>query len=177
MNAGVSYAHLFSVRPETITWQPWLSIKTVAVNDKRFRTDAELCEGTVHGEEGGMKDIDLVDLLRCHDAYCPGHRLLLNLLPQGIALLLRQLLRVVEVGVVVVGRQDDGGSIDATGETATTGLVASGLHHTFIIMWYQFPFSAHPANYQSRYASSLKDSVPDDEDSLSPNLHPNPASK
>ena len=107
--------------------QPRLGIETIAVDDKGFGPDTKLRQGTVHGKKRSMENIYFINLLRCHDTYSPCQRIVLNLLAQGITLLLRQLLRVVQRRVVIVGWQDDGSSIDAAGETAAPRLIASCL--------------------------------------------------
>ena len=116
-------------------WNPWRGIEPVAVYDESLWPYAQSGNGTVHGEERGMKDVNLIDFLGCHYAYRPCHGIALYLLAKGITAPLSQLLRVVKVGVVIVGRQDDGGGIHAAGQATTPGLVATCLYKVFIIMW------------------------------------------
>ena len=112
-----------------------IGIETVAVDDKFLGSDLQLVERTVHGQETGMKNIDLIDLLRRDDADSPRHRIMLNDLSELIALLGRELFRVVEQRIVVVTRQDDGGSIDTACQASAAGLIAAGLNTISIIMW------------------------------------------
>ena len=75
-----------------ITNHGTVGTKAVTVDDDGLRTDGELIEGTVHGEDGGIEDIDLVNLLRRDDAHGPRYRIALDDLTQLITALLRQLL-------------------------------------------------------------------------------------
>ena len=75
-----------------ITNHGTVGTKAVTVDDDGLRTDGELIEGPVHGEDGGIEDIDLVNLLRRDDAHGPRYRIALDDLPQLITALLRQLL-------------------------------------------------------------------------------------
>ena len=50
---------------------------------------------------------------------------------------LRELLWVVQVGILVIGRQYDCGSIDTASQTATSSFVAPGLYQSFVIMIFQ----------------------------------------
>lgn len=84
-----------------------------------------------------MEDVYLVNLLGRHNAYRPRHGIALNLLAKGVASLLGQLLRVVELGIVVVGRQDDSGGVNTTSQATTASLIATSLNKVFIIMWQQ----------------------------------------
>ena len=118
-------------------WNPWRGIEPVAVYDESLWPYAQSGNGTVHGEERGMKDVNLIDFLGCHYAYRPRHGIALYLLAKGVATLLGQFLRVVELRIVVVGRQDDGCRINAASQATTPGLIAPCLNQVFIIMWQQ----------------------------------------
>ena len=80
-----------------------VGLEAVAIDDDGLGPHLELVEGTVHGQDGGVEDIDLVDLLRRDDAHGPCHRVALDILAQGIALAGGELLGVVEPFVVIVG--------------------------------------------------------------------------
>ena len=67
------------------------------------------------------------------DAYRPSHGVSDDLFAERIALLLRQLLGVVEVWIVVVLGQDDGGGKHAAGQASAPGFVASGFDEMRII--------------------------------------------
>ena len=90
-----------------------IGIETVAVDDELIWSDLQLVERTVHSQKAGMKDVDLIDLLRCDNTNSPRHRIVLNDLAELIAFLGCELFRVVEQRIVVVTRQDDGGTLPA----------------------------------------------------------------
>ena len=71
-------------------------LKPVAIHDDCLRTHLQLIQRTMHRQYRGVEDVDLVDLLRGDDAHRPGHSIALDDLTQLVALLLRQLLRIVE---------------------------------------------------------------------------------
>ena len=102
-------------------------LETVAVDEQVLRTDGELVDGAVHGQERGVEDVDFVDFLRRDDAHGPRQGLPLDDLAQSVSLVLGQLLGVVQQFVAEILRQDDGGGIDGARQTAATGLVAPGL--------------------------------------------------
>ena len=79
----------------------------------------------------------MVYLLGRDNAYSPGYGIALYLFAQQIATALGELFGVVEQCVLVVGRQNDRCGIDGTGQTAATGLVASGLYESFVIMTFK----------------------------------------
>ena len=88
----------------------------------------------MHGENRGIEDIYLVDLLRGDDAYSPGYSIALDDLTKLIALLLRQLLGIVQQFILVVLWQYDGSRIDTTRQTTTPGLIATCLNLALVIM-------------------------------------------
>ena len=73
-----------------------IGIETVAVDDKLLGSDLQLVERTVHSQKAGMKDVDLIDLLRSDNTNSPRHRIVLNDLAELIAFLGRKLFRVIE---------------------------------------------------------------------------------
>ena len=56
-----------------------------------IRADGELVEGTVHSQDGGVKDVDLVDFLGSNDTYCPADGIAFYLLAQFVASVFREL--------------------------------------------------------------------------------------
>ena len=97
----------------------------------------------MHIQDAGVEDVDLVYFLRGDHAHCPGHGVVHNLLAQCIPTAVAHLLRVVEVGIVIVGRQYHRSGIDTAGKTATASLVAAGLDAVFIIMWEEWMAFVH----------------------------------
>ena len=67
----------------------WL--ETIAIDNDKLRTQSETIERAVHGEYGGVEDVDAVNLLVRHDANGPRQSVSFNLLAQGIAAFRRQL--------------------------------------------------------------------------------------
>ena len=67
----------------------WL--ESVAVDDDGLWSDGQLVECAVHGQDGCVQDVYLVNLLWAHDAYSPTDRIALNLLTQLIATALSEL--------------------------------------------------------------------------------------
>lgn len=112
-----------------------IGIETIAVDDKLLGSDLQLVERTVHSQKAGMKDVDLIDLLRSDNTNSPRHSIMLNDLAELIAFLGRKLFRVIEQRIIVVTRQDDGGSIDTACQASAAGLVTAGLYAISIIMW------------------------------------------
>ena len=111
-----------------------VGLEPVSVDDDGLRSHGELVEGPVHGEDGGVEDVYPVYLLWGDDAHSPGGGIALDDLAEGLAPPCRQLLGVVEIGVVVVVGEDDGGGKDAAGKTAPAGLVAAGLEGVVVII-------------------------------------------
>jgi hypothetical protein len=58
----------------------------------------------------------------------------LHLLAKGITLLLGELFGIVEYSIVIVGRKNDGSRKHASSQTATAGLVATGLYTIGVVM-------------------------------------------
>ena len=97
-----------------------------------LRTDIQLVNSTVHGKKGGIENIDFVNFFGRDDAHRPCQSLFFNHFTQGIALLFRQLLGVVQKFILKVRWQNNSSGIDRTGQTAATGLIASCLYQIFI---------------------------------------------
>ena len=103
-----------------------VGVEAVAVDDDKLGAHFEAVEGAVHGQNGGVEDVDFVDFPRRHHPHRPGQRIALHLPSQGVTAGGGELFGVVERRVAVVGRQDDGGGIDRTGQTTAAGFVATG---------------------------------------------------
>ena len=114
--------------------------EAVAVDDDRLGTCGQLVESAVHGEEAGVEDVYLVDLLGCDHAHRPRHGVAYDLIAQSVASFLRELLRVVEQLVVVAGRQNDRRRINAARQASASCLIASCLYLSFKIMWFKHIF-------------------------------------
>ena len=110
-----------------------VGLEAVAIDDDELRTHSELVEGTVHGEDGRVEDVDVVYLAGRHTGHGPRHSIALHLFAQGVAALGGELLGVVEPLVAVVGREDDGRGKHAAGETAAPGLVAARLYQSEVV--------------------------------------------
>ena len=111
-----------------------VGLEAVAIDDDGLRTYGKLVEGTVHSQDGGVEDVDFVDFIGCDNAYSPGHGITLNDFAQLFPSLIRQLFRIVKLLVLIVFREDDSSSIDATCQTTTSGFVAACFYLSFVIM-------------------------------------------
>ena len=88
---------IFSVTlDDACVWQVMVLVEAIAVDDEFLRTHVELVDGSMHGGDAGTENVHLVNFLVRDDAYSPSHGIALNLGTQLVALLCRQLLRVVE---------------------------------------------------------------------------------
>ena len=103
-----------------------VGLETIAVDDDEFRAHAELVECPVHGQNGSVENVDLVDFFGCHDTYGPRRRVALDNVAQGVSLSCREFFGVVELWICVVLWEDYGGGKDAACQTATPCLVAAG---------------------------------------------------
>ena len=115
-------------------WQVMIRFETVAIDDDGLRTDSELVEGAVHGENRGIEDVDFVNFPGCDHSYRPCHGITHDDLTQGVALPLRELLGVIELVVGIVGRENDRRRIDAASETTASSLVAARLSKAGMIV-------------------------------------------
>lgn len=64
-----------------------VSLKPVSVDGYRARSDIESVERTVHGEDGGVEDVDAVDFSMVTRSHCPRDCIALDDGAQGFALL------------------------------------------------------------------------------------------
>lgn len=108
--------------------------EAVAVHNDSFGAQLQTVEGAVHGKDGSVENVDAVDLFGTDDAYRPCQGIIDNLLPQPVTLGRRELLGIVDVGIDIVGWQNDGGGKDAACEASASGLVTSGFDEVVVIM-------------------------------------------
>ncbi len=94
---------------------------------------AQLLQGQVHGFDGGIEDVDLVDFGIVYEGYCPAEGLAFDDAAQLIALFVGQLLTVVEQGVAKVARQHDCRGTDGSGQATATGFVAAGFEELLLV--------------------------------------------
>ena len=98
-DACSSYAHVLAVAfDDGRVGKVLVRHEAVAIDDDFLRSQLELVEGAVHGQDAGTEYVDLVYLFVCDDAHCPGKCLSLYDFPEGITLLLAELLGVVQHG-------------------------------------------------------------------------------
>ena len=114
-----------------------VGLETVAVDDDGFRPKGELVECPVHGEDGGVEDVDVVYLLGRNDADTPGQGIAQNLFAELVAPLFRELLGVIQPLVVIIGGENDGGGEDAAGKTSSAGFIATGFGQSFVVMAFE----------------------------------------
>ena len=107
-------------------------LEAVAVDQQELRSDRKLLHSAVHGGDGGVEDVQFVNLLFGNEADGVGQRVPLNLRPQFLAHLAGELLGVVDAGIGVVGRQNDSCGHHRTGQTTATCLVAPALYYGII---------------------------------------------
>ena len=101
--------------------------EAVAVDDNGLGADLQAVEGAVHGEDRGVKNVDVVYLPGRGVADGPAERVALDDLPQGVAPRGGERLGVGKVGVSVSAGEDDCGGIHSAGQTSAASLVAAGL--------------------------------------------------
>ena len=107
-----------------------VGLETITIHDDGLRPNGQLVERAMHGQNTGIKNVDTVNILRRHRCYCPGQRVALNSFAKLITLLDRQLLGIVELGIVVTFRQNDRSREHRSGQTTPARLIASGLNKT-----------------------------------------------
>ena len=108
--------------------QAAVGLEAVAVDNDGLGAHGEGIEGAVHGEYAGVEYVQAVYLLGRHHAQGPSYGVGLDDAAQGVTPAGRELLGVVELVVVVVGRQDDRRCVHAAGKAAATGFVAAGFN-------------------------------------------------
>jgi len=86
-------------------------IETVSVDQQMLRTDRELIDSPVHRQKGGAENVYLVYLFGRHHSYRPCQRFFLYHFTKCVALLLGQLLRIIQQLILEISRKNDGGSI------------------------------------------------------------------
>jgi hypothetical protein len=86
----------------------------------------------VHGQYGGSQNIDFVYFLRRHHSHGPSQSIALYLLAKFVAAASGKLFGIVDFVIFIVGQKYDGCGIDAPGQTAAPGFVATGLYFPFM---------------------------------------------
>ena len=124
-----------------------VGFELVAIDHHVLGAYLQSVEGAVHGENRGVEDVDLVDLLGGDDAERPGESIAFDIFAQGIALLLGELLRVVEQGVRVVGREYHRCGIHIAGQASAASLIATRFDK--FGMEARFQWSIHHSEFRS----------------------------
>ena len=102
--------------------------EAVAVYQQVLRLHRQPVHRPVHGKERSIQDINLVDFLRRDNADAPCQRLPFYHFAQCVALLLGELLRIIQQFIAEILRQYHGGSINRSRKASASRFVASGLH-------------------------------------------------
>ena len=102
-----------------------IGLKTVSIDNKMLRCNTQLLYGAVHSKNRGIEDIDAVYLLRLYPSNGPCYGITLNNRTQGLALLLAQLLRIIEQRMFVPDRQYHGSGIHSPRQTTAAGFIAT----------------------------------------------------
>ncbi len=134
--AGSGYAHVSRIALHYGgVGKVSVGLEAVAVNDDFLRPHLQLVQRTVHGQDACIEDVYLVYLVIVHDAHRPCQRFALDDNTQLVAALLAQLLRVIEEGVRVSGREVGWRCIDGPGQPRSAGIVRSLRDDSFLIIW------------------------------------------
>ena len=88
---------------------------------------------TVHSQKRSIENIDFINFLRSNDTYSPCHGIPLYDLAQLMTFLVGELLGIVQFFILVIRRKNHSRRIDTACQTATTGLIATGLYLPFKI--------------------------------------------
>ena len=99
--------------------------EAVAVDGQKAGSGIEPRRGQRHSLERRIQDVDLVDPLGGDRFDGPCHGFAFDNHPKLLAVALGHLLRIVEQGIVEIGRQHHGRGKNRPGETPPPGLVAS----------------------------------------------------
>ena len=91
-------------------------------------------EGPVHGEDAGVEDVEFVNLFRGAGAHGPCQSVVLDDGAQLAALMVGELLRVVQQRMLIVVGQHNGSCKDRSCEAATASLVDTSFRQSCIIM-------------------------------------------
>ena len=111
-----------------------VGFEAVTIHDNCLRPNLELVQGTVHSQKTGVEDIDFIDFFGSNNAHSPSYSITLYLLAERLALLICELLTVVQFGILITGRKDNGCCIYAACQTSSASLIAASLYHILIIM-------------------------------------------
>ena len=109
-------------------------LKAIAIYDDGFWSYLQLIQGSMHGKDGGIKDIDFIYLFWRDDTYCPCNSITLDNLTQLFTPFVRQLLGIIQFFVLIILRKDDSSGIDTASQTTSTSLIATSLNLSFVIM-------------------------------------------
>ena len=102
--------------------------ETVAVHDNGLGAYLQLVQRTMHGQDAGPQDIDMVYLFWGYHTYRPSLGITHYLVTQPFPLGGGKLLAVVKRGVVIAVWQNNGGGIDTAGQAATASLITARLN-------------------------------------------------
>lgn len=103
----------------------------VPVDQEMLRGWSECVDRLVHGPNGRLQDIDLIDFFRGAHGYSPGDSFLLNDRSQGVPVGFTQLLGVIEQWMMPASRQDHRRCEYRTCQTAPSGFIASCFNEGF----------------------------------------------
>ena len=101
--------------------------EAVAVDNDALRTNLQTVQRAMHGENRGVEDVVSIDFGHIDHTDRPRQGIALDFGAQCTPACIGQLLRIVERLVVIVGRKDDCGGIDRTGQTTAPRFVTTGL--------------------------------------------------
>ena len=98
----------------------------VAVNESKIRLRRKLRKGAIHGNEGGVENIERLNLLDGCKGDAIGDRRIDYYVIERIACFRREFFRVVQTGNLQISGQDTGCCTDRTRQRAPAGLVHTG---------------------------------------------------
>jgi hypothetical protein len=98
----------------------------LTIDQDEIRSNCQGFKGKPHGTQGGLKDIESVDLIGRNDANTKGDRLSGDFLKEDLTTHGGEALGVVETGQVNRFYEDNGSGNDRTGERTTTRLINTG---------------------------------------------------
>ena len=132
-DARSSYAHHLAVAlDDGGEGDVAVGIKAVTVDEDVLGTHREPVKCPVHGSDRGLEDVDAVNFLGRDHSHSPCQSLVLDNGAQHVALVLGELLAVVEQFVVEVGRQNHSGSRDRSCQASTPCLVTPRLNASLL---------------------------------------------
>lgn len=120
-------------------WNEGVRLEAVAIHQDQSRGNFQLIECQVHGFEGGLEDIDAVDLGGVHPGDGPGNGLVPDDIPQHVPIFFPELFGVVQNRIIKINREDHGGGKNGSGKASSTGLVTSRFGYIFLEESVQHP--------------------------------------